>query len=219
MFRPHHRRTALKDFAFQSVNLQSVVQNERLTVEFDEIPRREVQSLVREAGSSANLRLSSNDILSAMVLKKLARIRRESAGEGFNLTMPIDVRRQVKEYSQRFFGNGIMLHTVELSRERIENSPLRETAAQVRRSMPSLSRENYVRYLAELERMISENRWDRFRPFDPQSGCLVTNLSKLPAERLDFGTGVPQAVVPLTIEKNSAAILAKEENFVLRYAY
>ncbi len=67
-------------------------------------------------------------------------------------------------------------------------------------------------------RLIVQNDGLR-RPFDPARGCLVTNLSKMPAERLDFGTGGPAAIVPLTIEKNSAAILARGENFVLRYAY
>ncbi|MDH4195984.1 MAG: acyltransferase [Candidatus Aminicenantes bacterium] len=219
MFKPHHRRTALKDFAFEAFDVPPLVQSEDLTVEFDEIPRREVQSLIREATSSAGVHLSSNDILSAMVLKKLAGLRRESPGDGFDLTMPIDVRRQVKEYGQRFFGNGIMLHTVELRRAGIDASSLKEIAGQIRAAMPSLTTENYVGYLAGLERMIKEKSWERFRPFEPGAGCLVTNLSKLPAEKLDFGTGGPQAIVPLTIEKNSAAILARGENYVLRFAY
>ncbi len=219
LFKPQHDRTALKEYVLESVEVPTVAQGEWLTVEFEKIPRREVQSLVREAASSAGLRLSSNDILSAMVLKKLAALERPAAGDNFSLTMPIDVRRQVKAYGQRFFGNGIILHTTGLSRERIVRSSLQETAAQIRASMPSVTPENYVRYLAELERMISDKRWERFRPFDPARGCLVTNLSKLPAERLDFGTGRPQTIVPLTIEKNSVAILARGENFVLRYAY
>lgn len=219
MFKPHHRRTAPRGFVFEAVDVPPVSPGEGMTVEFDEIPRREVQSLVREAASSAALRLSSNDILSAMVLKKLAGRRLPASGDGFSLTMPIDVRRQVREYGQRFFGNGIMLHTTELSRGRIVRSSLLETAAEIRRAMPSLSTESYVRYLTGLERLIQEKDWERFRPFDPAGGCLVTNLSKLPAERLDFGSGRPEALIPLTIERNSAAILAKGENFVLRYAY
>lgn len=38
-------------------------------------------------------------------------------------------------------------------------------------------------------------------------------------EKLDFGNGPPDLVIPLTAEKNSAAILAKNENFILRCAY
>jgi len=54
---------------------------------------------------------------------------------------------------------------------------------------------------------------------DPRNGCLVTNLSKLPSDKLNFGAGCPELILPLTIEKNSIAILAKKENFILRFAY
>jgi len=112
-----------------------------------------------------------------------------------------------------------MLHGIELGQEMLADSTIKETASRIRSSMPRVSRESYIRYLAELERMIAEKRWDEFRPYDPDKGCLVTNLSKLPAERLDFGTGGPRAVVPLTVEKNYAAILTRKDNFVLRYTY
>jgi Transferase family len=219
MFKPHHRRTALKDFALGSVNVPSIPSSERLTVEFEAIPRMEVRSMVRQAAAASGLNLSSNDVLSAMALKKLAGLPSGAAGDDFDLTMPIDIRRQVAAYGPRFFGNGIMLHTAGFSRTTAEGVSLEGAAARIRRSMPVLSSENYIRYLASLEEMIAEKRWERFRPFDPARGCLVTNLSKMPAERLDFGTGRPAAIVPLTIERNSAAIMARGENFVLRYAY
>ena len=219
MFKPHHRRTGLGEFSFPAGGPGPVGGGGRLTVESLEIPKREVQALVREAAVSDNLRVSSNDILSAMVVKKLAGIRDDSAGVGFKLTIPIDVRGQVENYGRRFFGNGIMLHTMELGRLPSADSPIKETAARIRRSMPQVSRESYIRYLAELERMIAEKKWDEFRPYDPDKGCLVTNLSKLPAERLDFGMGEPHAIVPLTVEKNSVGILARKDHYVLRYAY
>ncbi len=219
MFKPHHRRTGLKDFSFQGEWLEPDIPNERLTSRSEEIPCREVQSLVREAASSHDLRISSNDILSAMIVKRLVRIQRERWPGSISLTIPIDVRGKVKEYGRRFFGNGIMLHKLDLDREGIENSPSLEIAAQIRRSMPFVSGENYVPYLEGLENIIADRRWDQFKPFDPKSGCLVTNLSRLPAERLDFGTGFPLAIVPLTLEENSAGILSGKENYVLRYAY
>jgi hypothetical protein len=219
MFKPHHRRTGLREFSFPAGGPGPVAGGGRLTIESLEIPKRQVQALVREAAVSDNLRVSSNDILSAMVIKKLAGIRGDSAAAGFALTIPIDVRGQVEDYGRRFFGNGIMLHTMELGRQTSADSPMKETAARIRRSMPQVSRQSYIRYLEELERMITENKWDEFRPYDPDKGCLVTNLSKLPAERLDFGMGEPHAIVPLTVEKNSVAILARNDHYVLRYAY
>lgn len=71
----------------------------------------------------------------------------------------------------------------------------------------------------DLEQSIAEREKTDLRPFDPDNGCLVTNISRLPVARLDFGTGVPELLFPLTIEKNSAAIMADKQKFILRFAY
>jgi len=218
-FKPHHRRTILKEFSFQGVHLGPLPQGDTFAVEGETIPRKDVQSVIREAVSSGGLRISTNDVLSALAIKKLAGRRSEGWGEKVGLTIPIDVRRQVGEYGQRFFGNSIMLHTLQLKKADLERSPARDIAVEIRRSMPTVSKETYIDYLTGLEKILAEGRLDKFKPFDPGSGCLVTNLSRLPVDKLNFGTGSPELILPLTAERNSAGILAKDENYVLRYAY
>ena len=217
--KPHHNRTILKDFSFAGAGLKPALPPEKFTIELDEVLRTDVQSAIEEIASSNKIRTSSNDILTAMALKKLVGRSSEYWGEEVNLTMPIDVRRLIKEYGRGFFGNGLMFHTLKLKKEHIENSPAKGIAVDIRKSMPHVTREIYIQYLTILEDMISEGKAQKLRPFDPDRGCLVTNLSKLPADKLDFGTGSPDLVIPLTVEKNSTAILAKKENFVLRFAY
>ena len=217
--KPHHRRTILKDFSFERAELKPVFQNDKFTVEFDEIPRKDVQSIIKEVATFDNLRVSTNDILSAIAVKKIVNRQSQFLGEEVNLTIPIDVRRQIKEYGRGFFGNGIMLHTLKLKKEYIENVLIKELSIEIRKSMPSVSKEIYINYLTELEEIISEGKMDQFKPFDPKSGCLVTNISRLPSDKLNFGTGSPELILPLTVEKNSTAILAKNENFILRFAH
>ena len=217
--KPHHHRTILKEFSFKGVGLKPVHTPEKFSIEFDEILRTDVQSAIEEIASTSHLRVSSNDILSAMALKKLVAKQSPYWREEVSLTMPIDVRRLVKEYGRGFFGNGLMFHTLTLKKEHIENSRVKDIAVDIRKSMPHVAKETYTHYLARLEDTISEGDVEKLRPFDPDRGCLVTNLSKLPSDKLDFGSGSPDLVIPLTVEKNSAAILAKKENFVLRYAF
>ena len=217
--KPHHSRTALKNFSFKGMDLNLLQQPSQITIAFDEILRKDVQSLIREVAESKNVRISTNDVLSAMAVKKLSGVQKEFEGEFVELTIPIDVRRQVKEYGRRFFGNGIMLHKMMLKKENIENLPTEEIAVQIRKSMPSVSKQSYVDYLTMLEEIISEGKTEKFRPFDPTSGYLVTNISRLPIDRLNFGTGPPDLIYPLTLEKNAAAVMAKNENFILRFAY
>jgi hypothetical protein len=217
--RPHHRRTALKSFSFEGLDLKSVRQSNQYIISVDKILRKDVQSSIRKVAESKNYRISTNDILSAMAVKKLAGIQKEFMGDSIDLTIPIDVRRRVKDYGWRFFGNGIMLHTMKLKKDDIVTLSANELAVQIREGMPSLSKQYYLDYLAKLEELISIGNTEKFRPFDPESGYLITNISRLPVDKLNFGTGPPALIFPLTIEKNAAAVLAKDENFILRTAY
>jgi hypothetical protein len=219
LMRPRHRRTALRDFDFGGVELKPLPQADTFCVEFDEILREDVRAVIDEAASSDSLRISSNDVLSALAMKKMARRQEDAWGDDVNLTIPIDVRRRVKEYGRKFFGNGIMLHTVKLNRAHLENLSVKDIAVTIRKSMPSVSRETYTDYLIELEELIAQGKMDRFKPFEPRRGGLVTNLSKLPLDKLDFGSGGPEFIVPLTAEKNSTGILAKNQDYILRFAY
>ena len=219
MFAPHHGRTALGDFVFRPTGGEPLAHDEPLTVACEEIPKHEVQSLIREAAAADHLRISTNDVLSAMSVRKLMGIGGRDWGEKVRLTIPIDVRRQVPEYGPRFLGNGIMLHTLELDREQAKTASVKDTAGRIRAALPSLSREKYAQYLVSLEEMMAAGRWSEFRPYDPERGALVTNLSKLPADRLDFGTGGPELIMPVTAEKNSTAILSRGESYILQFAF
>ncbi len=218
-FKPCHRRTILKNFSFEGVELELQQQDTQFTMGIEEVCRKDVSALIRKVAESKNLRISTNDVLTAMAVNRLIRVQKESEGEFVELTMPIDVRRQVKEYGRRFFGNGIMLHRMMLKKDDIKNLSTEGLAVQFRKSMPSVSKQSYIDYLTMLEAIISEGKTEKFRPYDPDSGFLVTNISRLPVDKLDFGTGSPDLIYPLTIEKNAAAVLSKDENFILRFAY
>lgn len=218
-FRPHHRRTILKDFCFQGIEWEGPQQNGGLAMEDGLVPRKDVNSSIREVRESKNFRISTNDVLSAIALKNLLKTKKESVDESVELTIPIDVRTKVKEYGRRFFGNGLMLHHMKLKKKDIMNSPKEELAIRIRRAMPAVTKPSYVDYLWQLEKILSEGKKEKFRPFDPASGFLVTNISRLPVDRLNFGTGPPDLIFPFTVEKNAAAVMARDENFILRFAF
>ena len=146
-------------------------------------------------------------------------MQKDYFGDEFQLTIPIDVRRYVKEYGPKFFGNALMFHVVDFKTKDIEKSRVHELAIQIRKSMPVVTTEIYIKFLSSLENLIAERHINKLRPYDPEHGCLITNLSKLPANKLNFGTGDPDFIFPLTIEKNSAAILSDEGRFILRLVH
>ena len=219
LYKPYHQRTILKEFQFNEIELEPLQDKENLTIEFEEISRTSVRNFIKDVASDLGQQVSTNDILSAMVTKKSVEIQTEYFGDDFQLTIPIDVRRQIKEYGPKYFGNGLMFNVINFKTKDIEKSNINNIAIEIRKNMPAVKKESYIEYLNNLEAIIAKRQTDKLKPYDPENGCLVTNLSKLPSNKLNFGTGNPDFIFPLTIEKNSAAILANKDNFILRLVY
>lgn len=215
--KPHHRRTALKDFSYKGRGSGAVPEPVKPRIITDEIPRKEVTSIVREAAEGGDAKTSSNDVLTAVAVKKIAGRPGALPMDDFEVTIPIDIRPHVKEYGRKFFGNGIWLHTFKLRRDDVERAPLKDLAVRIRASLPVVSSQTYADYLAGIEGIITRGEPQKLRPFSPDRGCLVTNLSRLPSDKLDFGSGAPDLVVPLTSERNSVGILSKKDRFLLKY--
>ncbi len=217
LFKPHHNRTVIKKFRFSGI-LPPTPQHGDDTVESYEIPIREVQSIIKDLRDQSDDRISTNDVLSAMVLRQIVGSRREAWGDQIHLNIPIDVRNRIPGYGRRFIGNALQLHTQSLDTNMIVDTPIPEIAHSIRASMPMITRESYTTYLTELEEVIGRQHPDAFRPFDPEAGYLVTNLTRLPTDRLDFGSGPPTLIFPLTTGRHAAAIMKNEDRYVLRVA-
>jgi len=92
-FKPHHRRTILKNFTFRGAKWVDLPQDNQFSMGIEEVPRRDVNSWIRKVVELKNFRISTNDILTAMAVKKLVGIQKEFKSESVELTIPIDVRR------------------------------------------------------------------------------------------------------------------------------
>jgi hypothetical protein len=219
IFKPQHHRTILKDFHFNNIELKPLPEYKNLTIEFEAVSRPVVRNMIKELTTNLNEKVSPNDVLSAMVVRKSIEKQREYFGDDFQLTIPVDVRKQIKEYGPKYFGNGLMFNVTTFKTIDIEESAPDSIAVTIRKSLPEVNRDTYLAYLTNLETMITRGETDKLKPYDPEKGCLVTNISRLPVNRLNFGTGNPDFIFPLTVGKNSTAILADKDNFILRFVY
>jgi NRPS condensation-like uncharacterized protein len=216
--RPQHHRSILRPFRFdKSVPLQST-DSDNLSIEYEYVARKVVRERMREISSQSDQTVSANDLLAAMALKKTVQVEKIAVPE-FELTIPIDVRRYIKKYGRKYFGNGLMINQMRFKTEDINIKDSAELAPRIRTGMPNVCEENYITYLNKIEDLIAQDQLAELRPYNPETGCLVTNLSKMPVNKLDFGTGEPDHVFLLTLGKNSAAILADEENYILRLVF
>ena len=219
LYRPHHHRTILKAFHFQETAAKPLPAPGEIQIEFETMPRAALRDQVAQAAADLNLPLTANDVVCAKLAQKMAALPGKAWKAEFQLTIPIDVRRQIKAYGPRYFGNGLLLKTITLQTREVIETGLAELAGKIRAAMPTVNAGTYRQYLEDLEALIAARQLNQLKPFDPHTGILVTNISKLPLKRLDFGSGSADMIYPLTIEKHSTAILGDKDHYVLRLVY
>ena len=216
---PQLDRTVIRAYQFNKTRIEEPLDHQNCSIEIEQVKKRDVKQEIKKIKTKYDTSVSANDILSAMVFKKTFEKQKKVIDSLFTLSIPMDVRQQVKDLGPKFFGNGLMIHHLKLSVEELEEIDISELAVKLRKSMPSVNREDYVKFLNNLESEIEGASIHALKPYDPERGCLVTNLSRMPIQKLNFGSGNPALVVPLTIGRNSAAVLADRESFILRLVY
>jgi hypothetical protein len=216
---PHHNRTALKPFLFEKTEIAPALRYDNCSIHHETVSRKSIREQLRKIGSEKKETVSTNDILSAMVVKKTIKSQPDKFENKLTLSIPVDVRHRVKEYGTKFFGNGLYFHHLNIEFTKSEQPDVDELAIMIRDSMPQISKNFYEEYLDKLEAYIAGSDVHALNPYNPEKGCLVTNLSRLPSKTLNFGTGNPDFIFILTIGMNSAVILADSENFILRLVY
>lgn len=173
------------------------------------LAREEVRALTREASSASDVRLSVNDVLAARLWKETS-ARWGGKGPRRFLSCPLDYRRLHPALDGRYFGNAVRGLTLSLDAGALEGSSLTEVAAAVHRAVAAADAGAALRSLACLEglrRRLGLAGMERLHVCDPDGGLLVTNLSRVPLSRLDFGVGAPERLRILTPAPRAAAVL------------
>ncbi|MBK5114647.1 MAG: hypothetical protein KGD59_06565 [Candidatus Heimdallarchaeota archaeon] len=190
----------------------------KIDVEYLELDVTETRNQAKSISEKSGLRVSTNDILSARVVKFVLENGKKKQLENFHLAIPVDVRRGVPELGQRYFGNGLIMYNVPFDPKIVSQASIEDLAITIRKSFPSVNLQSYVTYLKQVEGWIEAGQLDLLRPYDPDNECLVTNLTRMPISRLDFGSGPPTTVEPLTRGRSGAAVLLQDDKFILRLA-
>ncbi len=214
--RPKHRREARAVSRVASPSPAPLAASRPAGIEIVRVPRSELEHRCAASTASVGRRVSHNDLLAAMVLQLVAERQPSRFPSSIRLSIPVDVRRRVPAYGSRFFGNGLLFHHLDLDAQRVRALAPEALALEIRGSMPNVDPASYARFLERLSSELDAGPSRPIHPFDPERGCLVTNISRLPIQQLDFGRGRPSRVLPLTIAANSAAVLREDDDYVLR---
>jgi shikimate O-hydroxycinnamoyltransferase len=196
------------------------VPTERLREERLLVSKEAMNELLAEAQKDCQVALFHNDALTAYLWKRC--ITQWDTGGGNPVTYmscPVDFRRILPAVPRTYLGNALCFATASIDYERLASASLGELALLVREAV-SRVREDYVcGSLQTLERL----RWQRglavmeeIHVVPPQHGLLVTNISRLPMQSLDFGAGLPTAFRALGSTQRAAAILPAGDGVEIR---
>ncbi len=138
--------------------------------------------------------LSTSNLLAASLFRDYAAI---AATERITLACPVDIRRHVRELGPTYFGNGFLQVLLEVDTGWVRESTVPEIAGRVRDEIATVPG-RIDEAVAELEAFLRVHGvagLDRVWGYPPDSGFLVSDVSRIPASWLDFGAGPPVAQV------------------------
>ncbi len=154
-----------------------------------------------------DLGLSWHDLVSVLVWQKSAELWPQQ--DRLRLTTAFDFRRVFTQINSRYFGNAVLGAGLEKTLEEVQSQNILELAKSVRRSTINFNATTVEKGLKSLAIMWSKHGNEfssRCHVSHPDKGLLVTNLTRLPTNQLNFGSGPPSRVVALTPAPRTALI-------------
>jgi hypothetical protein len=196
------------------------ISREKLREERLLVSKEAMDELLAEAEEDCKAALFHNDVLTAYLWKRC--IPQWDKGDGNPvtcMTCPVDFRRILRAVPRTYFGNALCFATASMDYESLASASLGELALLIRDAV-SRVRQDYVSgSLQTLERLRRQRGLDvmeEIHVVPPQHGMLVTNISRLPMQSLDFGAGLPTAFRALSSTQRAAAILPAEDGVEIR---
>ena len=116
-------------------------------------------------------------------------------------------------------GNALCFATASIDYDSLASASLGQLALLVREAVSRVRQEYVSGSLQTLERLRRQRGlavMEEIHVVPPQHGMLVTNISRLPMQSLDFGAGLPTAFRALSSSQRAAAILPAEDGVEIR---
>jgi len=173
--------------------------------------RFSLDDLARERAAARSLRrfsLTDHDLICAHLWREFAPRQANDDAETF-LTCPIDVRPLCPTLGRSHFGCAITFATAATPRSELERAPIADVAALVHAAVADVDEARVsasMRTLAALKAERGPSALADVHLTHPSRGLLVTNLTRLPLQGLDFGAGPPSEFEP-TVQLPRCAVL------------
>jgi shikimate O-hydroxycinnamoyltransferase len=210
----------LTQSGFFWVGKRHPVARDQLSEERLLLSKEAINELLAEARQDCEVSLFPNDVLTAHLWKSC--ITRWDGGSGNPSTFvscPVDFRRILRAVPRTYFGCAICGTTVSLDYDSLVSASLGELALLVRQAVARVKQEYVSGALETLEHLRQQRgltAMEEIHVRHPQHGMVVTNISRLPIQSLDFGAGIPIAFQALPSTDRGVAILPAEDGVDIR---
>jgi len=179
--------------------------------------KAEVKELTQACRKETDVSLFENDVLCALIAKK----QTEGKRGDYVIAMPVDFRRFNEDITPFYVGNAFQYARAEMTAESIARQSLTEVAVEIRRAIARVKAETVTRSLALLESLRHQQGLDameRVNIVDTHHGLLISNMSKLPIQHLDFGAGAPISTFFQSPGHGITGILAAKDGLDVHFA-
>ncbi len=196
------------------------VSRERLREERLFFSKQALNDLLSEAKQDCQVALFHNDVLTAYLWRRC--ITQWERGDGNPITYvscPVDFRRILRAVPRTYFGNALCFATASADYGRLEGASLGTLALLIREAVSQVRQDYVTGSLQTLERLRRQRGlavMEEIHVVPPQHGMLVTNISRLPMQDLDFGGGIPTGFRALSSTQRAAVIMPAEDGVEIR---
>ncbi|ORX73284.1 hypothetical protein DL89DRAFT_320894 [Linderina pennispora] len=166
--------------------------------------------------TSGNMRLSANDVLSALIAKTLAQAAKDQTDDGADLAptssnvsavLPLqkigiacNVRPRLGEAYTNYIGNGLyplsFTHSFESSASETTSESLAQVACKIRKAVGSVQKQQVTEFFNGIEADPVPFVSARASPDKHKHDTIITNHSRFKIYEQDFGYGIPVFASP-----------------------
>lgn len=135
--------------------------------------------------------VSDNDLIAAQLWREFGADGPGANGDAY-LTCPVDARPLCRPLGRSHLGCAITFATAALPVRRLHDGSLAELALAIRKAVGAVDEARVsasMATLAGLREQHGSGALDEVHLTHPERGLLVTNLSRMPLQELDFGAG------------------------------
>ena len=179
------------------------------------ISEEEIESHRDQFKREHGVSLSRNDVITALLWKKyIPAWNQESGNPKTYITLPFDFRRVKSGLPLNYFGCAVCFATASANLEELLNVSAGELALLIRNSVSRIKNDFVLKSLSGLESLRRQDglaAMEKLHLRHPDSGMIVTNLTRMPVRDIDFGSGPPISFLAYADVFSSAAILQAEQ--------